>query len=209
MGSAVLQAQGLCFSYPQRVLFTDWTASIPAGVNWVQGDDGSGKTTLLRLLGAELLPQSGELQIGGVRLADQPDSYRSQVFWADPHSRAHDALTPLVYWESIQSRYVRWDADLLLELAHGLSLTEHLHKAMYMLSTGSKRKVWLAAAFASGATVTLLDEPFAALDKASIALVLELLQEAATHPARAWLVADYQAPRGVPLAVTIALGDCA
>jgi energy-coupling factor transporter ATP-binding protein EcfA2 len=74
-----------------------------------------------------------------------------------------------------------------------------------MLSTGSKRKVWLAAAFASGAAVTLLDEPFAALDKASINLVLELLQDAAIHATRAWVVADYEAPRGVPLALTISL----
>ena len=32
------------------------------------------------------------------------------------------------------------------------------------LSAGTRRKVWLAGAFASGAAVTLLDEPFAALD---------------------------------------------
>jgi ABC-type Mn2+/Zn2+ transport system ATPase subunit len=76
-----------------------------------------------------------------------------------------------------------------------------------MLSTGTKRKVWLAAAFASGAAVTLLDEPFAALDKTSIGLVIALLQEAAQHPTRAWVVADYAPPQGVALALTIDLGD--
>jgi energy-coupling factor transporter ATP-binding protein EcfA2 len=104
-------------------------------------------------------------------------------------------------------RYPDWDEPLLDELIAGLSLTPHVEKPMYMLSTGSKRKVWLAAAFASGAAVTLLDEPFAALDKASIGLVLELLQDAADHPARAWVVADYEAPAQVPLVAVIALGD--
>jgi len=89
----------------------------------------------------------------------------------------------------------------------GLALEPHLPKSLYMLSTGTKRKVFLAGAFASGAAVTLLDEPFAALDRASIGLVLELLQEAATHPRRAWVVADYVAPAGVSLAATVRYSD--
>ena len=75
-----------------------------------------------------------------------------------------------------------------------------------MLSTGSRRKVWLAAAFASGAGLTLLDQPFAALDKASMGVINELLQKAAGHPERAWVVADYVAPPGVPLAGQAELG---
>ena len=75
-----------------------------------------------------------------------------------------------------------------------------------MLSTGSRRKVWLAAAFASGAALTLLDQPFAALDKVSMGVITELLQEAAGHPERAWVVADYVAPPGVPLAGQAQLG---
>ena len=74
-----------------------------------------------------------------------------------------------------------------------------------MLSTGSKRKVWLAAAFASGAAVTLLDEPFAALDKASIGFVLELLGDVAAHTERAWVLADFEAPGKVPLAAILDL----
>jgi len=76
-----------------------------------------------------------------------------------------------------------------------------------MLSTGSKRKVWLSAAFASGAAVTLIDEPFVALDKRSIDFLLELLQDVADHPARAWVVADYTAPAGVPLAAMVELAE--
>ena len=86
-------------------------------------------------------------------------------------------------------------------------LGPHLAKPGTMLSAGTKRKVWLAGAFASGAAVTLLDEPFAALDKASIGFVLELLDDAAAGSARAWVVADYEAPRGVPLAAEVDLGD--
>ena len=96
---------------------------------------------------------------------------------------------------------------MLLDLVEAFGLDAHLPKSLYMLSTGTKRKVFFAAAFASGAAVTLLDEPFAALDRVSIDAVLKLLREAAAHPSRAVVVADYLAPRGVALATTIALGN--
>lgn len=205
--TTVLQVQGLRFDYPQRALFADWSARIPPGVTLVRGGDGCGKSTLLRLLAGELPAAAGQLQLGEVRLDQQPDAYRQQLFWADPYSDAFDQMTPLDYFKSVQRLHPGFDQQLLADLIAGLSLAPHLDKFLYMLSTGSKRKVWLAAAFTSGATLTLLDDPFAALDKASIGFVMTLLQEAADHPARAWVVADYQAPGATPLAALIELGD--
>ncbi len=204
---AVLQVAGLCFAYPQRALFTDWSARITPGLTLVRGGDGSGKSTLLRLLAGALPVQGGQLQLNNVSLHEQPLVYRRQVFWADPRSDSFDQITPVDYFQSLHNSYPGFDATLLNEVVNGLSLAPHLHKPLYMLSTGSKRKVWLAAAFASGAALTLLDEPFAALDKASIGLLLELLQGAARHPARAWLLAHCEAPLDVPLAQTIELAD--
>jgi ABC-type Mn2+/Zn2+ transport system ATPase subunit len=82
-------------------------------------------------------------------------------------------------------------------LVEGLGLAEHADKPLYMLSTGSKRKVWLAAAFASGAPLLLIDEPFAALDRASAACVGHWLGRAAQSTNRACVIADYQAPAGL------------
>lgn len=201
----VLQVDGLCFNYPQRQLFTDWSARISPGVTLVRGDDGSGKSTLLRLLAGDLPALAGALQLKGVSLKEQPQAYRQQVFWADPRSESLDQMTPLDYFKRLPHQHAGFDEPLLSELIVGLSLTPHLDKSLFMLSTGSKRKVWLAAAFASGAALTLLDEPFAALDKASIGFVLELLDAAADHPSRAWVIADYAAPGKVPLAAIIDL----
>ena len=203
----VLQADGLCFAYPQRPLFTAWAARLAPGVTLVRGGEGCGKSTLLSLLAGTLPAQGGTLQIRDAPLATQPERYRAQVFWADPRSSAWEQVTPSAYFQSLPEQYPRFDAQAVAELADDLGLTPHLAKPMYMLSTGSKRKVWLAAAFASGAAVTLLDEPFAALDPASIRFVRELLAEAVEHPSRAWVLADYTAPAGVALAGVIDLGD--
>ncbi len=208
--SVVLQARSLGFGFPrQPALFFNWSADIASGVIWVGGDESTGKTTLLRLLAGELAPQSGTLQVNGISLQEQPQAYRNQIAWVDPRTQAFDALTPQAYWDGLRKQHLAFADELLTDLIAGLALESHLPKSLYMLSTGTKRKVFLAGALASGAAVTLLDEPFAALDRASIALVLELLQEASSHPSRAWVVADYVAPPGVGLAGVVGLGAVA
>ncbi len=203
--SAVLQVTGLNFSYPERALFASWSARIPLGVTLVRGGEGSGKTTLLRLLAGDLPVQAGELRIGDVHLAQNAAAYRQQVFRVDPRTSAFDAITPLDYFKTVQRQYPGFDSGAVGGLIEGLSLAPFQDKPLYMLSTGSKRKVWLAAAFASGAAVILLDEPFAALDRKSIDFVKLLLQGAAGHSTRAWVLAGYEAPADVPLAAIIDL----
>jgi ABC-type multidrug transport system ATPase subunit len=202
-----LTVQGLCFRIPERELFSDWSTSIPPGVTLVRGGEGRGKTTLLRLLAGDLSADAGHLQVDDVRLRDRPAAYQQQVFWADPRSDAFDQRTPVAYFRSLPKLYPTFDEQVLDDLIKALSLEPHVGKQLYMLSTGTKRKVWLAAAFASGAAVTLLDEPFAALDKASIGVVMALLEVAAGDPGRACVIAHYEAPGDVPLAAIIDLGD--
>lgn len=206
----ILRADRLDFAYPQHPLFTGLSLCLPGGVTLVRGGDGRGKTTLLRLLAGDLLAQAGDIQINGVALADHPRLYRQQLFWLDSRSTEHDQITALQYFEQQRQFYAGFlaaGAPALDELINGLSLAEHMLKPLYMLSTGSKRKVWLAAAFAAGACVTLLDDPFAALDKPSISFVLDRLTRAATDPTRAWVVAHYEALMTVPVAQVIELGD--
>jgi ABC-type multidrug transport system ATPase subunit len=133
--------------------------------------------------------------------------YRQKAFWMDPRTTAWDQTEVEQFLQHSRRQWPHWDAALCARLVAALGLEEHAHKPLYMLSTGSKRKVWIAAACASGAELTCLDEPFAALDRASIRIITELLQDAADHSQRAWVVADYQAPAGVTLAATIDLGE--
>ena len=206
---AVLIAENLSFRYPNPKveLFAHLSATIPPGVTLVQGGDGRGKSTLLRLMAGALAADAGQLQLNGVSLAEQPEAYRRQLFWMEPRSTDFDQLTPLQYFETVRGKYSSFDAGLTGPLVEGLGLEPHIDKQLFMLSTGSKRKVLLAAAFASGAALLLLDEPFAALDAPSIAFVKEQLQAISTQAGRAAVIADYAAPSGVTLAGVIDLGD--
>lgn len=173
----------------QNLNFT-WSA----GVSWVCGDEGKGKTTLLRLLAGEVQASAGHV------IAPEGD-----VFWADLQDPAHDTTTVQACWDALRTRYANWDDALLEDLAEALDMHQHREKRLNMLSTGSRRKVMVLAALASGATVTLMDQPFAALDLASIRIIKDFLQEAAEHPSRAWIVADYEAPHDLPLASVLSL----
>lgn len=215
---AVLQARGLCFAYPQQTpLFDALDLDLPPGVTCLQGGDGRGKTTLLRLLAGELPAQAGQLKLllpkpcvfphAGLTLQSEPQRYRQQVCWIDPRTTEFENISAQAFFESRASLPQGLDAETLKSLVVGLSLDEHLEKPLYMLSTGSKRKVWLCAALASGATLTLLDDPFAALDQPSIRFVMAQLKIAAQSPARACVVAHYETLADVPLAATVALGD--
>lgn len=200
----MLHLQNLHFSYPatpDQPLFTGFSAQLSVGVTLVCGGDGCGKSTLLRLIAGALQPSAGQVVMTA---AD-----RGQVFWMDPRSESANAtlndVVAQTYFDALAPRWPDLDTAWLAELSEALGLGPHLHKPMFMLSTGSRRKVLLAAALASGAAVTLLDEPFAALDAPSIRCVTAALVRAAAQPHRACVIADYQAPPGVPLSSVITL----
>lgn len=201
----VLQARDLCFGWPGRPLFAGLSFDIAPGLSLVRGDDGCGKSSLMRLMAGDLVPDSGSLSMYGTRLNAQHSAHRQQVFWIDPQTQAHDAISAAAYLDSLRQRMPCFSADALADLLDGFALAPHLTKPMYMLSAGSKRKVWLSAAMAAGTPLTLIDQPFAALDAPSIRFLTELLQDAADHPSRAWVIADYEAPAGVALASVIDL----
>jgi len=202
-----LQVCGLCFGYPQRALLVNGSYQIRPGLTLVRGGDGSGKTTLLRLLASDLSAQAGELVLGGVRLGDAPQRYLAQVAWFDPRSSAFDSITVTDFFGLVAQRFANFSEPALAELSEGFGLLAHQDKQLLMLSSGTRRKVFLAVALASGAALTLLDEPFAALDKSSISFLMEVLADAANHPTRAFVMAHHEAPGVIPLAACIDLDN--
>ena len=203
--STSLDLNDLGFAYPgQAPLVSGWTTRIGAGVTLLHGDTASGKSTLLRVL-AGALPATGRLTLAGTRLDAQPDAYRRNVFLCEPATEAFDQLTARACTASLSAGDAAFDAAAWQALTEGFALVPHLDKPLYMLSTGSKRKVWLAAALASGRALTLLDEPTGGLDAGSIRCLWRALGELADRPDRAVIIASAERIDRVPLAATIEL----
>lgn len=205
----VLQIKNLHFSHPQQALWQGWNADLYPRVTLLRGGGGSGKTTLLRLLAGDLAPQRGTLVLQGVDGAVDPDGYRQQVFWHDPRAHALHDITGVAWLATLPTRYPAWNARALAAHVQGWDLATHLAKPIYQLSSGSQRKLLMAAALASGAALTLIDEPIAGLDRPSIAYLQQALTSAAQSPAplRAIVVAHYEALDGVPWQQVLDLPD--
>ena len=202
----MLTVTGLRFGWPGIPLFNELSLQLPPGVSVVHGDESCGKTTLLRLLAGELPAEQGSLVLRETHFASHPDAYRALVFRTEPRSEALDATSANAWFSALAASRPDFDIGAAHRLAHGFALGPHIDKPMHMLSAGSKRKVWLSAAFAAGATLTLIDEPFAALDMASIRFLKQLLEEATQHTNRAWLLADHVPPEGLVMRTRVELG---
>jgi ABC-2 type transport system ATP-binding protein len=187
-----LRVRDLAFSYPGRSVFAGWAADFHAGITWVQGGNGCGKSTLLKLLAGALTPAVGELQAAGVDAQQHPVDYRRQVFWCGPGAIAFDHLRPPEYFAFLRGLYPQFDMTQVQQQVTALGLQPFMGTRLRELSTGTQRKVWLAAAFAVGTTVVLLDEPLNALDAASLRHVLAQLARCAADPQRAWIVASHE-----------------
>lgn len=203
--TALLTARGLGFAYPgQAALLSDASLAIGPGVTFVHGDTGSGKTTLLRVLAGELAA-SGRLTLGGVHFDQDPARYRRQVSVGNPASDAFDQFTARACTAFLSEGDAGFDAVEWQNLVDGFALLPHLEKPLYMLSTGSRRKVWLAAALASGRALILLDEPGGALDAASVRCLRAALGRRTQRPGSAVVVASAERLDGIAFAGTIEL----
>lgn len=196
---AVLQAQGLVFRHPGAEVFAGLSFDIGPGLAWVRGGDGRGKSTLLRLMAGLLVPTAGELRRD------------TESVWFEEATDAADHDTVAQAWlDARRARHAPWDRALERRLVDAFGLGEHIAKPLFMLSTGSRRKVALVGAAACGARLTLVDAPFAALDAPSIRALTAQFVQAAADLQRTWVVADHELPAalaGVPLAAWIDLGD--
>ena len=179
-----MQLEALVLALPNGHTHAPMDITLKPGVTVICGDEGTGKSTLLRTLAHAASPA---------------------VFLMDPTDRSMDEMPVRAYWQSQAARYSAWREDVLQDMIQALSLAPHLDKSFFMLSTGSRRKVMLAASIASQAPLVLWDQPFASLDLASIKVLNAVLNKAAQEQ-RAFVLADYVAPEGVRLMQTLDLG---
>ena len=210
--NGILQIRDLRFAYPQEApIASGWSTSIGPGLTLLHGDTGSGKSTLLRVLAGNLPADDGRLTLSGIDLHDDAQGYRRDVFFCEPSTDAFDQVDAHACIAQLRAGDARFDLARWQFLVEGFGLAPHLHKPMYMLSTGSKRKVWLAAALALHRPLTLLDEPAGALDGGSVRCLRQTLAELALQPGRAIVIASSDASGAigaidrVPLAATITL----
>ena len=148
------------------------------------GASGAGKTTTLNLLLGFLLPDSGQIKVNGMRLADMtPDSWRRHIAWIGQQPNLfqgtirENILLGRPDASAIQIEQAAGNArvlDFAMHLPEGLDTPVGEHG--FGLSRGQAQRVALARAFLKGAPLLLLDEPTAGLDAENEALIINSLK---------------------------------
>ncbi|MBW7833086.1 MAG: ATP-binding cassette domain-containing protein [Simplicispira suum] len=187
--------------WPHGPMFAALDWRVPAGAALVQGGPGSGKTTLLRLLAGTAAPTRGQVLLHGAPV--QP----AQVFWPERDAAGTEQMVVRDWWRAVAARCPAWDPSALERHVAGFTLEAHQNKGFFMLSTGSRRKAWFAAALASGAPLTLIDEPLAGLDLASRRYLSTAIADAAQQAGRVIVVAHDAPLADVPWTALLALPD--
>ncbi|MDA7419241.1 ATP-binding cassette domain-containing protein [Xenophilus arseniciresistens] len=186
-----LQLQDLRVGFDgEAPLLGRWSARLGPGLTLLAGDTGSGKSTVLRVLAGEQPAAGGTLALAGAALPGDVNAWRRLCFWVDPATRAFHEMGVRDCVARLRADDPAFDDAHWQSLAEAFGLAPHLDKGMHMLSTGSRRKVWLACALASGRALTLLDEPTAALDAASIRALQAALAALAQDARRIVVVAS-------------------
>lgn len=170
---AALTIEALELHWPQAALFAGLDWQVPGGVVLVKGGAASGKTSLLRLLAGVLPPTRGRILLQGQPVRTE------QIFWAEAQAAGTEQWVVRDAWAKAAARFAGWDDAALARHVDGFALAPHQGKQFFMLSAGTRRKVWLAAALASGAPLTLIDEPLAGLDLASARYLAHALSQLA------------------------------
>ena len=182
----MLRIEHLCLRWPDGVhQFRDLSLAFGPGVTLLDGD--SGKTTLLRTIAGEL-PADGRIALDGRTRDDDAAGWARDVAFLDATDERLDALTPDGVMAVVRRRHAALDEPAWRRHAEAFGLGPHLPKAMFQLSTGSRRKVGLAALLAARCPLTLLDDAAAGLDAASLRHLRAALAQANAEPARATIV---------------------
>ena len=141
------------------------------------GPNGSGKSTLLRIV-MGLLRCDGDVRLDGVSPFEARGEVARKLAYVPQiapqlGATVQEVVRAVAALREIDPARVRIVAERL-----GISLDDAAKKPFRALSGGMKQKVLLALAFATSASLLILDEPTASLDEASRARFVELLSEA-------------------------------
>ncbi len=176
----------LHFSRGERKIFSGLNIEIPRGrITAIMGPSGTGKTTLLKLIGGQLQPDEGTVEVDGqnVHRLNTAELYRLRMRMGMLF-QSGALLTDLNVFENVAfplREHTRLNEAMLRKLvllkleAVGLRGARDLMPSE--LSGGMARRVALARAIALDPMMIMYDEPFTGQDPISMGVLVKLIRQ--------------------------------
>ena len=186
LGDILVKIRDLHFSRGDRKIFDGISMDIPRqGITAIMGPSGSGKTTLLKLIGGQLTPNQGTIEVDGLnvhQLSTRKLFELRQRMGMLFQSGA--LLTDLSVFENVAypiREHTRLNEAMIRHLVllklHAVGLRGAAGMMPSELSGGMSRRVALARAIALDPMMIMYDEPFTGQDPISMGVLVSLIKD--------------------------------
>ena len=159
----ILHVEGLTKRFATLPVLQHVSVAIARGrVTAILGPNGAGKTTLIKTILGLTRAESGQIELDGAPLGDDPDR-RAAIGYMPQIARFPDNLTGAELMEMLVDLRGP-SATLDRDLVDLMGLRGDLTKPLRTLSGGTRQKVNAVLAFLFRPSLLILDEPTAGLD---------------------------------------------
>ncbi len=188
--SALLRVKDVARRFRQRRALDGLTLDIPQGrIVGLLGRNGAGKSTLLRIVSGQLKPNAGEALIDDQAVFDNARALGELCLIGDtPDFGMLGKAGDLLY--VCGGLFPAWDDAYARALLARFELP--LNRRMRQFSRGMQTSLMLSVGLASGARLTVFDEPSLGLDAVMRERFYDLLlEEKNRHPQRTFLLSTH------------------
>ncbi len=180
--SPAVAAYQLTVNYDKTPVLWDISLAIaPGQLVGIIGPNGAGKSTFVKTAMGLLKPMSGKVEFFGEPLKQvrQRVAYvpqRESVDWDFPIT-VHELVLMGRYGRlGLLNRPRRADRDAADYYLDRVGMAEYRNRQISQLSGGQQQRAFIARALIQEADVYFMDEPFAGIDHASEAVIMNLLR---------------------------------
>ncbi len=187
----LIRTQDLIKRFGEKIAVDQVTFQVAAGeVFGFLGPNGAGKTTTIKMIVGLLQPTSGDVEVAGFNLQEQPIQAKAVCGYLPdtpnlyPKLSARELLSFVGNLYEINQAQVDRRSQELLRL---FELSEAADDPIDSYSHGMQQKAALASALIHDPQVLVMDEPTVGLDPRSARLIKDILRQLAERGAAIFL----------------------
>lgn len=164
----MLRIENLTKIYGEKKAVDNLSLHIGAGeIYGFIGHNGAGKTTTIKACMGLLMPEAGNITVGGVSVSRNPIECKQMMAYIPDNPDLYEFMSGIKYLNFVCDIYgvdstVR--AERIKKYADAFNLTKDLAQPISAYSHGMKQKLAVIAAWAHAPRLIIMDEPFVGLD---------------------------------------------
>lgn len=172
-----IEVQSVSKSYGEQLALNEVSFSAKKGeIIGFLGPNGAGKSTMMKILTGYILPNKGEVSVGGTNVLSDAIRAQSKIGYLPEQNPLYKEMYVREYL-SFRARVFKVGKLRIEKVIRIVGLTPEVHKKIGQLSKGFQQRVGIAAAILHDPEVLILDEPTTGLDPNQLGEIRDLIKK--------------------------------